>query len=119
MSSFKLMSAAAVAETLGQRVRRARLNQDLSQQQVADIAGLSRRAVANAENTGAMNLETFISILQALGRVDELDSFLPEEPLSPAELYKLRGKERQRASGKEQTGKGGNPQGITNEDADW
>lgn len=119
MSSFDSMSSAAVAEALGQRLKRVRLNQNLSQQQVADTAGLSRRAVANAENTGAMNLETFIAVLYALGRVSELDNFLAEEPLSPAELYKLRGKERQRASGKEQIGKTSTPHRISHKDAEW
>ncbi|EXF58008.1 hypothetical protein J502_0927 [Acinetobacter sp. 1294596] len=40
-----------------------------------------------------------IAILRALEMLDEINSFLPEPPLSPIELLKLRGKIRKRASG--------------------
>lgn len=93
-----MKSPAAIAETLGQRLKQARLNRDLTQQEVAERAGLSRKAVLNAEK-GKAQLEVLIAILQALELTAQLDNFLPPQPPSPIQLAKLQGKQRQRASG--------------------
>lgn len=90
-------SAAAMAEELGSRLKQARLNLDLTQAEVAQRAGISRKAVLNAEK-GQAQLETFITIMAALHLTGQLDLFLPKQPLSPLQLAKLQGKRRQRAS---------------------
>ena len=46
------MPAAAVAEELGERLKHARLNADLSQARLAELAGVSRKVVLNAEKAG-------------------------------------------------------------------
>lgn len=88
----------AIAHELGQRIKQARLNKDLTQAAVAEKSGLERRAVINAEN-GKTTLENFVMIMDAIGLIGQLDSFLPSQPVSPLQLLKLRGKMRQRASG--------------------
>lgn len=90
-----------IAEALGERLKRARLNKNLTQNEVAQLAWISRRAVLNAEK-GDVRLADLVAILQALDLVDQLNLFLPEQPLSPIQLLKLRGKTRKRASGKYQ-----------------
>jgi len=92
------MSPAALAAQLGQRLKQARLNANLTQDEVARRAGLSRRAVLGAES-GKVQLETFIGVLEALHCTGQLNNFLPEQPISPIQLAKLQGKSRQRASG--------------------
>lgn len=87
-----------IAEVVGLRLKRARLNRDMTQVEVADRAWVSKRTVLKAEK-GNVRLADLIAILQALEMLDEIDSFLPEPPLSPIELLKLRGKIRKRASG--------------------
>ena len=89
---------AYIAEVIGLRLKRARLNRDMTQVEVADRAWVSKRTVLKAEK-GNVRLADLIAILQALEMLDEIDSFLPEPPLSPIELLKLRGKIRKRASG--------------------
>lgn len=91
------MSPLAIAEELGARLRQARLNADLTQAEVASRAGLSRRSVLNAEK-GRVQLENLIAILASMDMVDQLNAFLPEQQISPLQLAKLRGRERQRAS---------------------
>ncbi|WP_226666796.1 helix-turn-helix domain-containing protein [Microbulbifer aggregans] len=91
-------SPASIAETLGQRLKQARLNLDLTQLEVAERAGVSRKAVLNAEK-GQAQLEALVAILQALDLTTQLDNFLPPQPPSPIQLAKLQGKQRQRASG--------------------
>lgn len=91
-------SPLAIAEELGVRLRQARLNLDLTQQILAERAGLSRKILMNAEK-GRASLESFVAIMGALGLVAQLDSFLPPQILSPLQLAKLQGRPRQRASG--------------------
>lgn len=91
-------TAAAIAEELGERLKQARLNRDLTQSEVAHLTGVTRKTVLNAEK-GKAQLETFIAILIALGLTAQLDLFLPKQALSPVQLAKLQGKKRQRASG--------------------
>jgi transcriptional regulator with XRE-family HTH domain len=91
-------SPSAIAETLGERLKLARLNADLTQKEVADRAGLSRKVVLNAEK-GKSQLEAFVAIMMVLNLEEQLDLFLPPPMLSPIQLVKLQGKQRQRASG--------------------
>ncbi|MFD1217301.1 MULTISPECIES: helix-turn-helix transcriptional regulator [Microbulbifer] len=95
---YSQKSPSAVAEALGQRLKQARLNRDLTQIEVAERAGVSRKAVLNAEK-GKAQLEVLVAILQALDLTTQLDNFLPPQPPSPIQLAKLQGKQRQRASG--------------------
>lgn len=95
--TFENMSPKAIAEELGHRLRNARLNADLTQAEVATHAGLSRPTVVAAEQ-GRVRLENLIAILAAMGMVGQLDAFLPVQEVSPLQLAKLRGRERQRAS---------------------
>ncbi|SRR5690554_2147822 len=95
---LKTKSPAAIAEELGERLKQARLNADLTQVEVAQRAGLSRKMVLNAEK-GKCPLEAFVAIMDALDLTGQLDRFLPPQPISPLQLARLQGKQRQRASG--------------------
>jgi DNA-binding XRE family transcriptional regulator len=92
-------SPAATAEELGQRLKQARLNVDMTQIEVAEQAGVSRKAVLNAEK-GKVNLEVFIAIMGGLKLTAHLHNFLPAQEVSPGQLAKLQGRQRQRASGR-------------------
>lgn len=100
---MKHLSANALTAELGERLKQARLNQDLTQADVSQRAGISRRTVINAEK-GQVALDNFIAILIALRLTEQLDQFLPPQPLSPVQLAKLQGKSRQRASGQHKSG---------------
>ena len=91
------MSPVAIAQELGNRLKQARLNADLTQAEVASRTGLNRRTVLNAEK-GKVQLENLVAILAALDMVEQLNMFLPEQEVSPLQLAKLKGQKRQRAS---------------------
>ncbi len=91
------MSPAAIAEELGNRLKQARLNADLTQAEVASRTGLNRRTILYAEK-GKVQLENFVAILVSLDMADQLNMLLPVQEISPLQLAKLRGKKRQRAS---------------------
>lgn len=103
------ISPEALAEALGERLKQARLNSDLTQTEVASLAGVSRKTVLNAEK-GRVQLEALIAILAALDLTSHLDNFLPEQPLSPIQLAKRQGRQRQRASGQRKSSSNGDPQ---------
>ncbi len=92
------LSPAAWAEEIGERLKQARLNANITQAELAKRAGVSRKIVLNAEK-GQAQLENFIALLVALDLTDQLKNFLPPQPISPLQLRKLQGKQRIRASG--------------------
>tara|TARA_R110001583_G_C5629339_1_gene406871 strand:- start:1592 stop:1924 length:333 start_codon:yes stop_codon:yes gene_type:complete len=95
--SANLTPHAIVAE-LGERIRTARLNADLTQEELANKAGISLKAVTNSEK-GKSTLLSVVSILVALDLTEQLSSFIPRQVISPIQLAKLQGKERKRATG--------------------
>ncbi|VAW56492.1 hypothetical protein MNBD_GAMMA07-2196 [hydrothermal vent metagenome] len=91
-------SPAAVVIELGERLKQARLNINMTQSEVADIAGINRKGVLNAEKDN-VKLESLVAIMMALKLTDNINQFLPDQPISPLQLAKLTGKKRQRSSG--------------------
>ena len=97
---FRTISDKAIQAELAGRLQRERLNQNLSQADLAQRAGISLRTLKYVEGGRDSTFETMIRILRALDRLDHLDAFLPEPGSSPLQLARLKGKERQRASGR-------------------
>jgi putative transcriptional regulator len=95
---FEKMSPIAIAEQLGERLKQARLNADLTQAELASRTGLNRRTILNAEK-GCVQLRNLVAILANLEMVEQINMFLPVQEISPLQLAKLAGKKRQRASG--------------------
>ena len=104
--NFNLLNNQAVLTEIGQRVRRERLNQNTTQAKLAQFAGVSRRVVLDLEAGKGCGLSSFIEILRALRKLDQLDALLPDPGISPLQLAKLKGKARQRATGRRARSKG-------------
>ena len=97
--NLNIMSSGAICKKIGQRLKRARLNANRTQKEVADRAGLSVTAVQSVER-GDARLESVVLVLMALDMVEQIKNFVPEQEISPLQLVKLQGKKRQRASGR-------------------
>jgi len=98
---FKSMTNKAIAAELGERIEQLRLEQNLTQQQLADEIGLSRVSYRNLVK-GSGKFENIIAVLRALDQLDQLENFIPEVGYSPMQQLKLKGKQRKRASKKPQ-----------------
>jgi transcriptional regulator with XRE-family HTH domain len=97
--NFYGMSDKAILRELGRRVRQNRLAKNLTQERLAEMAGVSRMTIVNLEKGQAATLLTFIQVLHSLGSLDGLENFLPDLGPSPLQVAKMKGKKRSRASG--------------------
>ncbi len=88
-----------VLAELGRRLARTRLERNLSQQQLADEAGLSKKTIERLEGGESVKSASLIRALRALGLLDVLDRLVPEPLPSPIERVRLQGRRRRRASG--------------------
>ena len=104
--SFYTVTDQAVLEELGRRLRQRRLDRNLSQNEVAQKAGVDRTTIGQLERDGRASLLTLVQVLRALGALDELDAFLPAAGPSPLELARRQGRVRQRASRPRTAGEG-------------
>ncbi len=91
------MTDRAISTEIGKRLSALRLRKNLPQHEVASMTGLSLKAIRSAEK-GESKLITYIKILRALNALDDLDHFLPDISISPLQLAKTKGKQRQRAT---------------------
>lgn len=82
---------------IGRRLKQYRLQLNLPLSDLAQLAGLSKTTIVNAEAGANPSLETLIRILRVLGRLDALEAFLPPNTVSPIQLADRQGKLRQRA----------------------
>jgi transcriptional regulator with XRE-family HTH domain len=97
--NLETMSDRAILGELGSRLQRERLNRNMTQAGLALKSGVSLRSLQYLEMGRPCTLASLIKILRALGNLAALDAFFPEPGLSPVQLAKMKGRERQRASG--------------------
>jgi transcriptional regulator with XRE-family HTH domain len=97
------MTDSAIEQELGRRLRALRLRRNRSQADLAEAAGLSLNAIKGLES-GRGRLSSLIPVIRELGVLDQLDLFLPEIQISPLDLARRQGRERQRASRRRPTG---------------
>lgn len=89
---------------LGARFAKARLDQNLTQAQMAQNAGVSKRTVERLEAGESVQLVSLIRLCRALELIDGLELMFPESPPSPIAQLKLHGKARERARPKASAG---------------
>jgi len=104
---YTVMSDKAILEALGARLRRQRLNQDITQKELAERAGVARTVIQKMEQGEEFMVDGLIRVMRVLNLLDQLDNFLPDPGISPIQLARLQGKERQRASGERKSASNG------------
>jgi transcriptional regulator with XRE-family HTH domain len=81
---------------LGERIRRQRIAMRVKQQELADKAAVSTDVISALENGRSISTESLARILRSLGHREALPNMLPPPAISPIDLQKLAGKQRQR-----------------------
>lgn len=92
-----LTSNEQVLAELGARIRAARIDTPLTQVELAERAGISPYTVANLERGRDVNLGSLLSVLRALGMLENADALVPEALARPSDVARL-GRARQRAA---------------------
>lgn len=96
---FDRKSNAAILELIGKRFLQARLNEGLEQQELADKAGVNVSTVQNLERgKRSVGMIKVLAIMRALGKLHEIDNFMPEPPIKSASLLTTRNEKRKRVS---------------------
>ena len=94
------MSGPGARQTIGERMKEIRLRKNITQEEIAWRAGISKLSVVNAEAGKNISLATLIAILRQLSMIENLELLIPEPTISPILMKKLKGKKRFRASNK-------------------
>jgi len=96
------MSDPAIVKELCYLLKQIRLQQNITQEQLAVKAGLSRSAISKMEvSRASVSLLTVIQVLRALQQLHWLDNWAVNAQVSPLLVAKFTSKSRVRASGKE------------------
>jgi transcriptional regulator with XRE-family HTH domain len=75
-----------VLQEIARRLKSYRLLQNVSADELARRAGLSKNTVVNAEAGRNPTLRTLVRMLRGLGKLSALEAFLPEPQVSPIQL---------------------------------
>lgn len=94
-----LLTDPAVLAELGRRMARIRLDLNITQGELARRAGVGKRTIERLEAGESVQLTSFIRACRVLELMDAIDAMIAEPEPGPYDLLKLRGRERQRASG--------------------
>jgi transcriptional regulator with XRE-family HTH domain len=102
-----------IVAALGNFLRHHRLQQNITQEQLAKAAGLNRYTVNKIEKGEPINLVSLIQLLRALDQLHLLETFEVKDEISPLEYVRLKKNSqlRSRASNKSSQ--------AQNEDLGW
>ena len=89
-----------ILRTLGRNLRQQRLRRNLTQVELAAQGGVDPGVLRKIEAGKGYTISAFIGVLRALSLLDDLMTAIPEPGPSPIEMVKLKGHERERATGR-------------------
>ncbi len=90
------MTNDALLQYLGKQMRQMRMNAQLTQQQLADRAGVARSTVVQIESGKSMRMESVVALLRALNKLEILNNFETQALVSPLLIAQNQGKETKR-----------------------
>lgn len=98
MDISPFMSDEAVLRELGKRLLQARIERSLTQERLAERAGVGKRTVERMERGESVQSMNLVRVLRALELLAALDALLPEPTARPMELLARGAKPRRRAT---------------------
>lgn len=97
-NDWNSMTNTALMATIGNYIQWHRLNQNKSQDQIAEEAGISRSTLSLLERGENVRMDSFIQVLRTLDLLYIMDSFIIKNEISPIAYAKLKKKQRKQAS---------------------
>ena len=84
-----MLADSIILARIGNHLKTVRLKQNVTQQSLADTAGVSLSSLKKMEKGEIKSFDSFLRILRTLGKLDVLQPLVDEEQLSPSEYYEL------------------------------
>ena len=97
---YNALSDSRIAEKIGEYVRYRRIERNMSQDELAMAAGLSRPTISLMERGMMANINNLIKVLRALDSLYVFETFEVPQSLSPMQLLKLQEDQKKRSSKK-------------------
>lgn len=92
------MSDLAIVRLIGNEIKRLRLEENLTQEQLSVRAGVGRSFISQVENGRPSSILTLLQILRALKRLNLLEGFASEPVISPMLVARMEKEKRFRAT---------------------
>ena len=95
------MTNARIEIEVGERLKKLRLEYNITQDDLAKKTGLSRVSISKIERGKGVNLSSLIEIMRGLRVLENIAYLIPEQEISPIEMIRLKNKtKKKRASTK-------------------
>jgi transcriptional regulator with XRE-family HTH domain len=89
MDDIYMLADAIILNRIGSHLKTVRLRQNITQQSLADAAGVSLSSLKKIEKGEISSFDSLLRVLRTLGKLDVLQPLVDEELLSPSEYYNL------------------------------
>lgn len=96
------MSDKALVEHIGAFIKHHRMEQNKTQDVLANAAGISRSTLSLLERGETVTLATLVQVLRVLDQLNVMEVFMVRQTISPLALAKMEKDKRKRASGKKE-----------------
>lgn len=83
------LSDSVIRQRMGDKIKKMRLRQNITQADLADEAQISLSSVKKIENGEIGTFDTLLRILRVLGSLDSLQTLVREDEMSPNEYYEF------------------------------
>lgn len=100
IKNINRMSDDAIIQTIGDYVRHHRLEQNITQKELAIKSGINRTTMSDLELGRRCQLVTLIQVLRILNKLHVFDLFEVNQQISPIKLAEMEMKKRQKAKGR-------------------
>ena len=102
------MADPAIVKEICSSIRQMRLNKNITQEELAERAGVNRTTISKMEAGRAATLLTLVQVIRAMDRLDVFNLFMEEPEISPMQLLKIQEHQRKKASPKKKVKSGRN-----------
>lgn len=89
MDDIYMLADPIILERIGSHLKQNRLKQNITQQSLAEAAGVSLSSVKNIEKGEIRSFDALLRVLRTLGKLDVLQPLVDEEQMSPSEYYEF------------------------------
>ena len=104
-TNINSLSNDAIVLLMGSYIKHHRLEQNKTQQQLAEEAGINRSTLVEFEQGKRSNSITFIQLLRALNLLEAMEQFKITPQISPRQLAEIEQAKRKRASKRKKNNK--------------